>query len=63
MKPKMILKLTVDIGMTAALPKVTTYEPVAPPSHEWIANFRWSGRQPMNGSALECLSFLSSTIS
>lgn len=49
MKPKMILKLTVDIGMTAALLLLMAYELV--------------GRQPMNGSALECLSFLSSTIS
>ena len=44
MKPKMILKLAVDIGMTAALLLLA-----------W--HMSWSDRQPMNGSALECLSF------
>lgn len=36
MKPKMILKLTVDIGMTAALLLLMAYELVGQAAHEWI---------------------------
>ena len=84
MKPKMILKLAVDIGMTAALLLLMAYELIeqARQDAEGLYTMRvlgrnmaymlrccyswhmsWSGRQPMNGSALECLPFLSSTIS
>lgn len=36
MKPKMILKLAVDIGMTAALLLLMAYELVGQAAHEWI---------------------------
>lgn len=36
MKPKMILKLAVDIGMTAALLLLMAYELVGQEAHEWI---------------------------
>ena len=36
MKPKMILKLAVDIGMTAALLLLMAYELVGQAVHEWI---------------------------
>lgn len=56
MKPKMILKICVDIGMTVALLFLMTYELVGQAAHEWlrigmfvlfvihhILNRRWSG--------------------
>ncbi len=36
MKPKMILKLAVDIGMTAALLLLMAYELIGQAAHEWI---------------------------
>lgn len=36
MKPKMILKLTVDVGMTSALLLLMAYELVGQAAHEWI---------------------------
>lgn len=36
MKPKMILKLTVDIGMTVALLLLMAYELIGQAAHEWI---------------------------
>lgn len=36
MKPKMILKLTVDIGMTFCLLFLMTYELIGQAAHEWI---------------------------
>lgn len=36
MKPKMILKLAVDVGMTAALLLLMAYELIGQAAHEWI---------------------------
>lgn len=36
MKPKMILKLTVDVGMTVALLLLMAYELIGQAAHEWI---------------------------
>ena len=36
MKPKMILRLAVDIGMTAALLLLMAYELIGQAAHEWI---------------------------
>lgn len=36
MKPKMILKLAVDMGMTTALLLLMAYELVGQAAHEWI---------------------------
>lgn len=36
MKPKMILKICVDIGMTVALLLLMTYELVGQATHEWL---------------------------
>lgn len=56
MKPKMILKICIDIGMTVALLVLMTYELVGQATHEWlgigmfvlfvthhILNCKWSG--------------------
>lgn len=56
MKPKMILKICIDIGMTVALLVLMTYELVGQATHEWlgigmfvlfvthhILNRKWSG--------------------
>ena len=36
MKPKMIMKIVIDIAMTAALLLLMTYERIGQAAHEWI---------------------------